>query len=46
MSSQDVVTVVLILVFLLIIVYLTREDKGKGKKIVRFKSVPVYEGEE
>jgi uncharacterized membrane protein len=46
LSSQDVVTVVLILVFLLIVIYLTREDKGKGKKIVRFKSVPVYEGEE
>jgi len=46
LSSQDIVTIVLILVFLLIVVYLTREDKGKEKKIVRFKSVPVYEGEE
>lgn len=46
LSSQDITTIVLILIFLLIVYVLTRGDKSKEKKIVRFKSVPVYEGEE
>ena len=50
LSSQDLVTLVLILGFLLLVLYLTRgsdEDRGKGKdkngKIVGWN--PVYEGQ-
>ena len=46
LSSQDIVTIVLILIFLLIVVYMTRGEGGKEKRVVRYKSVPVYEGEE
>jgi len=47
LSSQDVVTIGLISIFLIIVFYMTRGGEGgKEKKVVRYKSVPVYEGEE
>ena len=46
LSSQDILTIALILVFLLIVLYMTRGEGGKEKRVVRYKSVPVYEGEE
>jgi hypothetical protein len=47
LSSQDIVLIVLIIVFALVIWFITRGESGeKEKRVVRYKSVPVYEGEE
>ncbi|MFH1623249.1 MAG: hypothetical protein ABIA12_01900 [Candidatus Aenigmatarchaeota archaeon] len=44
LSSQDIVTLALILIFLLIVFYMTRgEEKKKGKKVVGYTPTPIYE---
>ena len=46
-SSDDVALIVMMMVFLVVAWYITGGGgKKKEKRIVRFKSVPVYEGEE
>ena len=44
-SSEDLVVILLIVSFILVIWFITRDENGKGKRIVRYKAVPVYEGE-
>lgn len=43
-STEDIVLVFLILVFVLVIWFISRDGGKEGKRIVRYEAVPVYEG--
>jgi hypothetical protein len=46
-SGEDVAFVIMLLGFLAVVLYLSKEGVGKKeKRVVRYKSIPVYEGEE
>lgn len=46
LSSEDVVVIFMVLVFILVLWLLTRDEgTGKGKKVIGYRPTPIYEGE-